>query len=57
MFSLIALARFSSAAPIRGSAARLSTKNVTPKAISVQIISPRPGRDEEAAALLLRRRD
>ena len=43
MFSLIALARFSSASPIRGKATFASTNIVTPNRSSVQIISPRPG--------------
>ena len=53
MFSRIAFARFSSASPIRGKATFASTNIVTPNRISVQIISPRPGRDQEAAALVL----
>ena len=41
--SATALARFSSAAWIRGNASRLRMKNVARNAISVQIINPRPG--------------
>ena len=43
MFSLIALARFSSASPIRGKATLLSTQSVIPNKSRVQIISPSPG--------------
>ncbi len=43
MFSRIALARLSSSAWIRGSAARPRTNIVTPNTISVQIISPSAG--------------
>ena len=41
--SATAFARFSSASWIRGKAYRLRMKNVSRNAISVQIISPRPG--------------
>ena len=43
MFSLIALARFSSASWIRGKANLPSTHIVIPNRTSVQIISPSPG--------------
>ena len=55
MFSRIAFARLSSASWMRGKATLLSTHIVNPNSARVQIIRPERGRDQEAAALLLRR--
>ena len=57
MFSRIALARFSSASPIRGKANFESTNIGDPEGEQRPEHQPERGRDEEAASLLLRRRD